>query len=123
MHRHQRHSVQQQPLRLARGHRVPHARADSKAEFRVVPVAGPAAAVTHRPVHGDPRGGLFDGGAGVTARPQCALQDSSTGKKYCALICSPTAFIADQKAADAQCGANASCKSVQLGVGVCTYDD
>ena len=60
---------------------------------------------------------------GVTATPQCALKDSSTNKKYCALICSPTAFIADQKAADAQCGANASCKSVQMGVGLCTYDD
>ena len=23
----------------------------------------------------------------------------------------------------AQCGANASCKSVQLGIGICTYDD
>ena len=61
--------------------------------------------------------------AGVTVAPQCALQDSSTGDKYCALICSPTLPILDQKAADAQCGDNASCKSVQLGVGVCTYDD
>ena len=60
--------------------------------------------------------------AGVTARPQCALQDASTGDKYCALICSPTLPILDQKAADAQCGTNASCKSVQMGVGVCTYD-
>ena len=61
--------------------------------------------------------------AGVTAGPQCALQDSSTGDKYCALICSPSLPIADQKAADAQCGTNASCKSVQMGVGLCTYDD
>ena len=60
---------------------------------------------------------------GVTAAPQCAIQDSATNQKYCALICSPTAFIADQKAADAQCGTNASCKSLQLGLGVCTYDD
>jgi len=60
---------------------------------------------------------------GVTAQPQCALQDSASNQKYCALICSPTAKIADQKAADAQCGANASCKSLQLGLGVCTYDD
>ena len=26
---------------------------------------------------------------GVTATPQCALQDASTHSKYCALICSP----------------------------------
>ena len=60
---------------------------------------------------------------GVTAAPQCALQDSASNQKYCALICSPTAKIVDQKAADAQCGTNASCKSLQLGVGICTYDD
>jgi len=60
---------------------------------------------------------------GVTAEPQCALQDSTTNAKYCALICSPFAKIADQKAADAQCGTNASCKSIQLGIGLCTYDD
>jgi len=61
--------------------------------------------------------------AGVTAGPQCALSDSQSGKKYCALICSPSTPILDQKAADAQCGTNASCKSVQQGVGICTYDD
>merc|ERR1712205_73320 len=54
--------------------------------------------------------------SGVTAKPTCALQDSSTHKKYCALICSPSAN-------DDQCGTNASCKSVQAGVGLCTYDD
>tara|TARA_B110001452_G_C15191986_1_gene413867 strand:+ start:53 stop:1399 length:1347 start_codon:yes stop_codon:yes gene_type:complete len=59
---------------------------------------------------------------GVTAAPQCAISDASTKQKYCALICSPTSFIADQKAADAQCGENASCKSIQT-VGICTYDD
>jgi len=53
--------------------------------------------------------------AGVTAAPQCALQDSSTQKKYCALICSPSSN-------DAQCGTNASCKSIS-GTGLCTYDD
>merc|ERR1711924_492433 len=58
--------------------------------------------------------------AGVTATPQCALSDASSGAKYCALICSPTEEIADQKAADAQCGTNASCKAIQ-GVGICTY--
>jgi hypothetical protein len=52
--------------------------------------------------------------AGVTARPLCALQDASSGAKYCALICSP--------GNDAQCGTNASCKSIQS-VGICTYDD
>merc|ERR1711970_1008745 len=52
---------------------------------------------------------------GVTAAPQCALQDSSSGKKYCALICSPSSN-------DDQCGTNASCKSIQS-VGICPYDD
>merc|ERR1711959_802390 len=52
---------------------------------------------------------------GVTAAPQCALQDASSGKKYCALICSPSGD-------DSQCGTNASCKAIQ-GVGICTYDD
>jgi len=60
---------------------------------------------------------------GVTAGPQCALQDASTNKHYCALICSPTLPVLDQKAADAQCGTNASCKPAGQGVGLCTYDD
>ena len=60
--------------------------------------------------------------SGVTAKPQCALQDASSGKKYCALICSPSAIF-DQKAADAQCGTNATCKPLQMGMGICTYDD
>jgi len=61
---------------------------------------------------------------GVTAKPQCALQDASApSKKYCALICSPSLPILDQKAADAQCGQTASCKALQMGVGLCTYDD
>lgn len=58
---------------------------------------------------------------GVTAKPECALQ-TSTGAKYCALICSPALPIVDQKVADAQCGTNASCKAIS-GVGLCTYDD
>ena len=53
---------------------------------------------------------------GVTASPQCALQDAS-GKKYCALLCSPSGAVGDS-----QCGENASCKSID-GVGICTYDD
>jgi hypothetical protein len=53
--------------------------------------------------------------AGVSAKPMCALQ-TTTGDKYCALICNPS------KAFDTQCGSNASCKSIS-GVGICTYDD
>lgn len=49
---------------------------------------------------------------GVTAAPQCALQTTS-GDKYCALICDPSASGA--------CGSG-SCKSIQ-GTGLCTYDD
>jgi len=61
---------------------------------------------------------------GVSAKPQCALQDSKQPMdKYCALICAPSLPILDQKAADEQCGENASCKAVQMGIGVCTYDD
>jgi len=60
---------------------------------------------------------------GVTANPQCALQDQSSHQKYCALICSPTLPIFDQKVADAQCGTNASCKPAGMGMGICTYDD
>merc|ERR1712087_757015 len=52
--------------------------------------------------------------SGVTASPQCALKDSSSGKQYCALICSP--------GSNDECGTNASCKSIQ-GTGICTYDD
>ena len=50
---------------------------------------------------------------GVTAAPQCALQDQS-GNKYCVLLCSPSVE-------DDQCGENATCKPIQ-GQGVCTYD-
>ena len=87
--------------------------------------------ITIQGVTGDfctPKCGFFkpcpsDVPTGVTAQPQCALQDSSSGSKYCALICSPSLPIVNQKAADDQCGTNASCKSVQTGVGLCTYDD
>ena len=51
--------------------------------------------------------------AGVTASPQCALQDQS-GNKYCVLLCTPSVE-------DDQCGDKASCKPIQ-GQGVCTYD-
>jgi len=61
---------------------------------------------------------------GVSAKPQCALKSSSTKfGKYCALICSPSLPILDKKAADSQCGENASCKEAGTGVGICTYDD
>jgi hypothetical protein len=59
---------------------------------------------------------------GVTAAPQCVLQDAATGGKKCALVCSPSAVIKDQQAADAQCGNKATCKAIQT-VGLCTYDD
>jgi KDEL-tailed cysteine endopeptidase len=52
---------------------------------------------------------------GFTAQPQCALSDAATQKKYCALICHPSSAN--------QCGPNASCKKVTLGLGLCTYDD
>merc|ERR1711959_321090 len=58
--------------------------------------------------------------AGVTAKPQCALKDTS-GNKYCALICSPSTDEASLRAGDAACG-KATCKAIQ-GVGLCTYDD
>merc|ERR1719401_445725 len=61
--------------------------------------------------------------AGVTAEPECALQDSSTHEKYCALICSPSTDEASLRAGDAQCSSKASCKAVpNASVGLCTYD-
>jgi C1A family cysteine protease len=49
---------------------------------------------------------------GVTATPQCALQDASSGSKYCALICQPGKD-------DGACGTG-SCQAIS-GVGICTY--
>jgi hypothetical protein len=57
---------------------------------------------------------------GVTAKPQCALKDTS-GNKYCALICSPSTDEASLRAGDGACG-KATCKAIQ-GVGLCTYND
>merc|ERR1711959_5011 len=51
---------------------------------------------------------------GVTASPQCALEDASSGKKYCALIC-------EAGKDNNQCG-KASCKVVQDPIGIRTYD-
>jgi hypothetical protein len=50
----------------------------------------------------------------VTAAPECALRNQATGEGYCALVCIPGAAN--------QCG-KATCKNVQLGLGICTYDD
>eukprot|EP00946_MAST-07B_sp_MAST-7B-sp1_P001525 g1525.t1 len=55
--------------------------------------------------------------ARVTAEPRCALQQKSSGGQlvdYCVLMCSPGA-------PEDQCGAHASCKSIQ-NLGICTYD-
>ena len=60
---------------------------------------------------------------GVSAQPQCALEDARSLQKYCALLCSTSVPILHQSEADAQCGEKASCKAVQAGVGLCTYDD
>mmetsp|Transcript_15061 Transcript_15061/g.31464 ORF Transcript_15061/g.31464 Transcript_15061/m.31464 type:complete len:480 (-) Transcript_15061:212-1651(-) len=51
--------------------------------------------------------------AGVTAQPQCALQDASSGAKYCALICF----------SDSQCDTanGASCAKILAFLGVCVY--
>ena len=59
--------------------------------------------------------------SGVVAQPQCALQDASSGKSYCVLICAPTDDEFELRAGDAQCATDASCKSIS-GVGICTYD-
>ena len=59
--------------------------------------------------------------AGCTIVPAAILQDQS-GDKYCALECSPSLPIKDQKLADSICGVdNMSCKPIS-GVGICTYD-
>jgi len=77
---------------------------------------------------------------GVSARPQCALEDGSSGKKYCVLICQTKemSFMDHPqdvssslrgliKADDTDtlesgmCG-DATCQEVQPGLGICTYD-
>ena len=118
----------------------------------LAPINASAAAVRENPTHyGNPKDGCRDdetqttiqgvaGGLctprctlftpcptdkpiGVTAQPQCALEDSGSLQKYCALLCSTSLPILEQRAADAQCGKNASCKAVQAGIGLCTYND
>jgi len=81
---------------------------------------------------------------GVSARPQCALENRATGDKYCVLICQtndidyvaatadvPVPFflrgnnagnMADNNPLeDDMCG-DATCQEVQPGLGICTYD-
>merc|ERR1711988_1061333 len=53
---------------------------------------------------------------GDTATPTCALQ-TPTGAKYCALICTPSAFASN--GANGECGTG-TCQSIQ-GTGICTY--
>jgi KDEL-tailed cysteine endopeptidase len=48
--------------------------------------------------------------SGVTAKPECALQDASSSKMYCGLICHE----------DSQCG-EAKCQILQGNIGICTY--
>jgi hypothetical protein len=57
--------------------------------------------------------------AGVTATPTCALS-SSSGAKYCALICSPYVDLKSLRAGGAQCG-GANCQPIS-GTGICTYE-
>merc|ERR1712100_329623 len=54
--------------------------------------------------------------AGDTAKPMCALK-TSTGGKYCALICTPSALSFN--GANGECGTG-KCQAIQ-GVGLCTY--
>ena len=65
-----------------------------------------------------PACGLFkpcpkDVPTGTTATPECALETpGSKSPSRCALICQSSS----------KCPTNASCKTVQAGIGVCTYD-
>lgn len=49
---------------------------------------------------------------GCEAVPRCALENRATGDKFCALMCDK----------NTNCGEGATCKVVQAGVGICTYD-
>ena len=51
---------------------------------------------------------------GFTAEPECVLEDETTGRKYCALVCGGSN----------RCGDRASCKNLLTrNIGLCTYDD
>jgi hypothetical protein len=79
---------------------------------------------------------------GVSASPQCALENRATGDKYCVLICVASTASADAplpvflrgyddknnqkvndtpRLEDGMCG-DATCQEVQPGLGICTYD-
>jgi len=81
---------------------------------------------------------------GVSARPQCALEDRSSGLKYCVLICQESMEMSvmdrpqdvssflrglihqaedddDNTLENGMCG-DATCQEVQPGLGICTYD-
>ena len=80
---------------------------------------------------------------GVSASPQCALENRATGDKYCVLICVAATATATATAdlptpvflrgydnhkaditpalTDGMCG-DATCQQVQPGLGICTYD-
>jgi len=53
--------------------------------------------------------------AGFHAEAQCVIQNEATHKKYCGLICKPTAFFSCDRRK------NLTCKSIQS-TGICTYD-
>jgi len=53
--------------------------------------------------------------SGVSATPECVLQDPSGGASRCALVCQPSMN-------DGQCGSG-TCKDTGSGIGLCTYDD
>jgi len=55
--------------------------------------------------------------SGVTAKPECILQDTA-GDKYCALQCTPSALSFNGE--NGECG-DGSCQEVQAGIGICTY--
>lgn len=63
-----------------------------------------------------------DMGPGVTASPMCALQEQTTGKQYCVLVCYP-GKSKSLRGGDSQCG-DATCQPApgQDGIGICTYD-
>merc|ERR1712087_218529 len=85
----------------------------------------PSPSTTH---YGDPTGGCMSdevevsvqGISGDMCSATCGIfKPCPTDVPAGVTVCSPTMPILDQKAADAQCGANASCKDVQLGIGIC----
>jgi hypothetical protein len=62
--------------------------------------------------------------AGCTIAPAAIItRGKIIPRMYCALECSPSLPIKDQKLADSICGVdNMSCKNISSGVGICMYD-